>query len=210
LNPASVTDLGKLRAAIGARPPRASRLSLQGRIQAAVCVPLHDGPRGLEVWAIKRVDRLRHHAREIAFPGGKPDPGDRDLADTAFRETEEELGISRERLYLLGSLAPVPTATSRFTLNPFVALVEAGAEAKPSASEVAALIRMPLSDFFAGQVPYRAIELGSGWRSPIFDFEVGSMYGASAHVLEELLLVYASIKELAFPEPALTDEIPWQ
>jgi hypothetical protein len=36
------------------------------------------------------------------------------------------------------------------------------------------------------------------------------MYGASAHVLEELLLVYASIKELAFPEPALTDEIPWQ
>jgi 8-oxo-dGTP pyrophosphatase MutT (NUDIX family) len=162
------------------------------------------------VWAIKRVDRLRHHAREIAFPGGKPDPGDRDLADTAFRETEEELGISRERLHLLGSLAPVPTATSRFTLNPFVALVEAGAEAKPSASEVAALIRMPLSDFFAGQVPYRAIELGSGWRSPIFDFEVGSMYGASAHVLEELLLVYASIKELAFPEPTLTDEIPWQ
>jgi len=89
-------------------------------------VPLYAGARGLEVWAIKRVDRLRHHAREIAFPGGKPDPGDRDLMDTAFRETEEELGISRDRLHLLGPLAPVPTATSRFTLNPFVALVEAG------------------------------------------------------------------------------------
>jgi hypothetical protein len=36
------------------------------------------------------------------------------------------------------------------------------------------------------------------------------MYGASAHVLEELLLVYASTRELAFPEPTLTDKIPWQ
>jgi 8-oxo-dGTP pyrophosphatase MutT (NUDIX family) len=210
LNHGSATDLGKLRAAIAARPPRISRLSLEGRIQAAVCVPLHEGPRGIEVWAIKRVDTLRHHAREIAFPGGKPDPGDRDLADTALRETEEELGISRQHLQLIGALAAVPTATSSFTLNPFVALVDAGAQAKPHAGEVAALIRMPLADFFAGLVPYRAIELEMGWRSPIFDFEVGSMYGASAHVLEELLLVYASTRELAFPEPTLTDKIPWQ
>jgi 8-oxo-dGTP pyrophosphatase MutT (NUDIX family) len=210
LNHGSATDLGKLRAAIAARPPRISRLSLEGRIQAAVCVPLHEGPRGIEVWAIKRVDTLRHHAREIAFPGGKPDPGDRDLADTALRETEEELGISRQHLELIGALAAVPTATSRFTLNPFVALVDGGAQAKPHAGEVAALIRMPLADFFAGLVPYRAIELEMGWRSPIFDFEVGSMYGASAHVLEELLLVYASTRELAFPEPTLTDKIPWQ
>jgi hypothetical protein len=91
-----------------------------------------------------------------------------------------------------------------------VVLVDADAQAKPDAGEVAALIRMPLADFFAGVVPYRAIELEIGWRSPIFDFEVGSMYGASAHVLEELLLVYASISGLALPEPALTDEIPWQ
>jgi 8-oxo-dGTP pyrophosphatase MutT (NUDIX family) len=162
------------------------------------------------VWAIKRVDKLRHHAREIAFPGGKPDPRDRDLADTALRETEEELGISRQHLRLIGSLGPVPTATSRFTLNPFVGLVDQDAQAKPDAGEVAALIRMPLADFFAGLVPYRAVELGPGWRSPIFDFEVGSMYGASAHVMEELLLVYASISGLTFPEPELTNEIPWQ
>jgi 8-oxo-dGTP pyrophosphatase MutT (NUDIX family) len=210
LNHGSTADLDRLRAAIAARPPRISRISLEGRIQAAVCVPLHEGPRGLEVWAIKRVDTLRHHAREIAFPGGKPDPVDRDLADTALRETEEELGISREYLRLIGPLAAVPTATSRFTLNPFVVLVDTYAQARPDAGEVAALIRMPLADFFAGVVPYRAIELGTGWRSPIFDFEVGSMYGASAHVLEELLLVYASISGLSLPEPALTDEIPWQ
>jgi 8-oxo-dGTP pyrophosphatase MutT (NUDIX family) len=203
-------DLAALEAAIPRWRARETRWSLQGRIQAAVCVPLHEGPRGLEVWAIKRVDALRHHAREIAFPGGKPDAGDRDLADTALRETEEELGIRRSQLRLLGRLAPVPTATSRFTLNPFLAQVAAEAVARPDAGEVAALIRMPLDDFFAGAVPYRAVELGPGWRSPIFDFEVGSMYGASAHVMEELLLLYASVKALPFPEPRLTSDIPWQ
>jgi 8-oxo-dGTP pyrophosphatase MutT (NUDIX family) len=210
LRPDSATDLAALEAAIAGRPAVPSRFALEGRIPAAVCVPLHDGPRGLEVWAIKRVDALRHHARELAFPGGKPDPGDRDLADTALRETEEELGIPRARLRIIGTLSAVPTATSRFTLNPFLVQVDQGEEPRPDAGEVAALIRMPLVDFFSGRVPFRAIDLGPGWRSPIFDFEVGSMYGASAHVLEELLLAYASVKEISFPEPKLSTEIPWQ
>src|SRR5207253_1563570 len=158
LRPDSATDLAALATAIAGRgaPHRSSprargevgggSFALEGRIPAAVCLPLHDGARGLEVWAIKRMAALRHHAREIAFPGGKPDPGDRDLADTALREMEEELGIARTRLRMLGPLTPVPTATSRFTLNPFVVVVEEAAEAVPDAGEVAALIRMPLGD----------------------------------------------------------------
>ena len=202
-------DLDALAAAIARRPARASRWPTEGREQAAVCVPLHEGPRGLEVWAIKRTGDLRHHAREIAFPGGKRDDGDADLAATALREMEEELGIPRARLRLLGTLPAVPTATSHFTLNPFVAHVERGAVARPHAGEVAVLIRMPFEDFFAGRVPYRAVTLGGGRRSPIFDFEVGSMYGASAHVMEEMLLAYAEVCGLALPEPELTDVIPW-
>jgi 8-oxo-dGTP pyrophosphatase MutT (NUDIX family) len=210
LKPGSASELAALEAAIATRPRRPSRISLDGRIAAAVCVPLYEGPRGLEVWAIKRMEALRHHARELAFPGGKVDPADRDLLDTALRETEEELGIPRADLRVLGRLETVPTATSRFTLNPFVVQVSQGAEIRPAASEVAALVRMSLADFFGGRVPYRAVELGGGWRSPIFDFEVGSMYGASAHVLEELLRLYAAVKEHRFPEPTLTTEIPWQ
>jgi 8-oxo-dGTP pyrophosphatase MutT (NUDIX family) len=210
LRPGSASELAALQAAIATRSPRPSRISLSGRIAAAVCVPLYEGPRGLEVWAIKRMEALRHHARELAFPGGKVDPADSGLLDTALRETEEELGIPREGLRVLGPLEPVPTATSRFTLNPFVVQVAEGVEVRPAPGEVAALIRMSLADFFAGRVPYRAVELGSGWRSPIFDFEVGSMYGASAHVLEELLVLYAAVVERPFPEPALTKEIPWQ
>jgi hypothetical protein len=58
-------------------------------------------------------------------------------------------------------------------------------------------------------VSYRAVSLGRG-RSPIFDFEVGSMYGASAHILEELLALYGEVMGLQMPEPIPTEEIPWQ
>jgi 8-oxo-dGTP pyrophosphatase MutT (NUDIX family) len=172
-------------------------------------VPLHAGDGGLEVWVIKRTADMRHHARELAFPGGKHDHGDADLRDTALRELEEELGIPRGAVRVLGAMDRVPTATSRFTLNPFVVLVAKGTEATPHAGEVAALIRMPLADFFAGRVPYRAVRLDATRVSPIFDFDAGSMYGASAHVLDEVLRAYAAVHGLPFPEPVLTDRIPW-
>ncbi|MDQ6772401.1 MAG: CoA pyrophosphatase [Candidatus Dormibacteraeota bacterium] len=207
MTPASIAEL---RAALAARPPFQTRWATGDRIQAAVCVPLHEAPGGLEVWSIKRPDGLRHHAREIAFPGGKVAPEDRDLEATARRETEEELGVAQARLLSLGRLGAVPTATSRFTLNPFVVLVEAGPEPRPEPGEVAALIRSPLADFFGGRVPYRTVDLGGGYASPIFEFAEGSMYGATAHVLRELLEVWASLRGLGLPQPEPTDVIPWQ
>ncbi len=182
----------------------------EGRIPAAVLAPLHWGPEGLEVWAIRRPDGLRYHAREIAFPGGKPEPQDRDLEQTALREAEEELGVARRRLRILGRLQSVPTATSRFILHPFLATVERGDEPRINPAEVAELIRTPLLAFFAGQVGYRAVQLGDGRLSPIFDFGSASMYGASAHILLEVLQLHADSHGLRLPEPGLTDVIPWQ
>jgi 8-oxo-dGTP pyrophosphatase MutT (NUDIX family) len=205
----SIADLEALAAAVAGRRSWASLGAEAGRIQAAVAVPLHLGPRRLEVWAIKRTADMRHHAGEIAFPGGQRDEADPDLRHTALRELEEELGIGGDRVRVLGAMGRFPTATSRFTLNPYVVLVAEGTIARPHAGEVAALITMPVSDFFAGRVPYRAVELGTGRRSPIFVFEAGAMYGASAHVLDELLRAHAELRGLPYPEPELTDEIPW-
>ena len=165
--------------------------------------------RGDELWCIKRPDGLRHHARELAFPGGKPDPGDADLQATALRELAEELGIDPGAVTVLGPLTPVPTATSRFALHPIWVEIAPGTEALPEPGEVAALIRTPVSRFFDGIVPYRAVDLGA-YTSPIFDFPEGSMYGASAHVLLEALLVYGELAGERLPEPELTTSIPWQ
>src|SRR5690242_14526886 len=95
MTPDSMSEIDAIATAIDGRRTWPAYGSQHGRIQAAVSVPLHRGGRGLEVWAIKRTDGLRHHAREIAFPGGQRDDGDRDLRDTALRELEEELGIDR-------------------------------------------------------------------------------------------------------------------
>lgn len=199
----------ELRGALAGRTPRVSRWPLEGRASAGVLVPLHEGPRGPEVWAIKRPDGLRHHAREVAFPGGKADPGDVDLLATAVREFEEEIGIDRRHLELVGELSPVPPATSRFLIHPFVAEVRPGAVASPTPGEVAALIVAPLADFYDGSIPYRMVALNGG-SSPIFDFEAGSMYGATAHILEELLDLYGRLAGVRLPAPAVADRIPWQ
>ena len=212
MTPDSTAD--QLRALAGAlehREHRPSPWSLAGRVAAGVAVPLHPGGRGLEALMIKRPGTMRHHAREVAFPGGRPEAADGgDLLQTALRETEEELGLARADLTPLGALSPVPTATSTFLLHPYAVAVARHAQAVPHPGEVDALIRMPLDDFLEGRVPFRAIALGGHRLSPIFDFDAGSMYGASAHVLEELLTVYAAVRGLPLPEPVLTDRIPWQ
>jgi 8-oxo-dGTP pyrophosphatase MutT (NUDIX family) len=160
------------------------------------------------VYCIRRPDGLRHHSREMAFPGGKRDPEDADLDATALRETEEELGIPRSRLRLLGRLAAVPTATSLFTLNPVVAEVLAGAAPDPGPDEVAQLVTFRLEDFFLGRLRYQAIDLGR-YLSPIFHFDEGAMYGATAHILLELLDLYGAVCELEPPQPELTTILPW-
>jgi 8-oxo-dGTP pyrophosphatase MutT (NUDIX family) len=163
---------------------------------------------GLEIWAIKRPDRLRHHSREIGFPGGKPEPQDGNLLNTALRETEEELAIDSSLLRVLGALAPVPTATSLFALHAFVVGLAPDTVATPAPGEVEELLTLDVQRFLRGEVPYSAVDLG-GYRSPIFGFAAGAMYGASAHILEEVLEACAEASGVKMPEPAPASGIPW-
>lgn len=91
---------------------------------AAVLAPLL--PPALEVGArlvlIERAGNLRAHAGQLAFPGGKPEPGDRDLLETALREAEEEVALPRAQVEVLGRLEPVPVP-SGFLVVPFVGVV---------------------------------------------------------------------------------------
>src|SRR5438876_4080175 len=86
-----------------------------GRRPAAVLVPLVGGPEPSVVFT-KRTEHLSRHPGEISFPGGMRHEEDPDLLATALRETEEELGLDRELVDVLGRLEPLETFTTGFTI----------------------------------------------------------------------------------------------
>lgn len=92
----------------------------------------------------KRSSALKHHPGQIAFPGGKQDDGDADLAATALRESWEEVGLEPNNVEILGQLPTHETVTS-FQVTPFVALVQRPFEPKPEAGEVDEVFQVPLS-----------------------------------------------------------------
>jgi 8-oxo-dGTP pyrophosphatase MutT (NUDIX family) len=91
---------------------------------AAVLVPMVQTDSGLRVLLTQRTDHLRHHAGQISFPGGRTEPTDADAAATALREAEEEVGLSRSRVQVIGRMPPYITVTG-YIVTPVVGLVTA-------------------------------------------------------------------------------------
>lgn len=111
--------------------------------QAAVLVPLVARPEPT-LLLTQRTSHLANHSGQIAFPGGKVDPTDVDVVDAALREAEEEVGLAREFVQVLGTL-PIYTTGSAFVITPVVALVRPGFTLAPNAGEVADVFEVPLS-----------------------------------------------------------------
>jgi 8-oxo-dGTP pyrophosphatase MutT (NUDIX family) len=88
-----------------------------------VLVPLVQRDDGLHVLLTRRTDHLRDHAGQISFPGGRSEPDDADPAATALREAEEEVGLPRDRVEVIGEL-PAYTTVTHFVVTPVVALVQ--------------------------------------------------------------------------------------
>jgi len=110
--------------------------------EAAVLIPLVVGSDGLRLVLTKRSSRLRHHPGQIALPGGKRDTGDADLAATALREAQEEVGLDPAEAAILGQLAPHETVTG-FAVTPFVAQLAGPFVARPEAGEVDEVFEVP-------------------------------------------------------------------
>ncbi len=116
-----------------------------GRTPAAVLVPVIDRPEGLTVLLTERAADLRHHAGQIAFPGGRIEPTDTDAIAAALRETREEIGLGADRIEILGFLDD-QLVISGYRVTPVVGLVQPGFELIIDQSEVATHFEVPLTD----------------------------------------------------------------
>jgi 8-oxo-dGTP pyrophosphatase MutT (NUDIX family) len=113
-------------------------------VPAAVLIALVRRSEGLAILYTERSPDLRSHSGQIAFPGGKVDPTDRDVADAALREAWEEVALKREEARVLGYLPLYFTGTN-YLITPVVAVVEPGGPFIPNPGEVRSVFEVPLN-----------------------------------------------------------------
>ncbi len=129
------------------------------------------------------------HSAQISFPGGKQEPTDNDLEDTALREAEEEVGIQRTGLKIQGPLSEVYIPPSGFLVTPYLATLHERPTWVPDPREVQQIIEFPLADLVApNAIQEHPIELSNGMviRAPGFKVQEHIVWGATAMMLGEL------------------------
>jgi 8-oxo-dGTP pyrophosphatase MutT (NUDIX family) len=150
------------------------------------------------VFTRRRTD-LRRHAGEISFPGGRRDPEDADLRETALREAEEEIGLPRSDVRLLGELEPTSTFVTGYLIHPFVGLIPAGRRWQPSPAEVYAVLELPLQALRDGRTRTQLERRGIAFETDAYIIGETVIWGATARIVENLL---EQLEELLGAAPA--------
>jgi 8-oxo-dGTP pyrophosphatase MutT (NUDIX family) len=158
------------------------------QVQAAVLVALYESDHGeLRVVLTRRRADLRRHAGEIAFPGGRRDPEDATLRDTALREAEEEIGLARSEVTVVGALERTSTFVTNYAIHPFVGLLKGPHPWRTSELEVDAVLEPTLHEVCAGRTRTRLERRGISFETDAYVFDEQLVWGATARILEGLL-----------------------
>jgi 8-oxo-dGTP pyrophosphatase MutT (NUDIX family) len=159
---------------------------------AAVLVPLIDHPDGMSVLLTQRTPHLSAHAGQISFPGGRIEGGDADATEAALRETEEEIGLTRAHIRVIGRLDTYVTGTG-FEITPIVGIVKVPFPLVIDPFEVSEAFEVPLS-FVLNPSNHRRMTREFEQRKRVFfvlPFENRNIWGATAGILVNLAEVLA-------------------
>jgi 8-oxo-dGTP pyrophosphatase MutT (NUDIX family) len=156
---------------------------------ASVLMPLVQRENGLTLLLTQRTAHLNDHAGQISLPGGRVDEGDSSAVDTALRETEEEVGLHRRHIEVLGTLPDYFTGTG-FQVTPVVSLVQPPFDLRADPFEVAEIFEVPLVFLMDGaNHQRRTFELPNGMGTRTFytmPYDRFFIWGATAGMLRNL------------------------
>ncbi len=133
------------------------------------------------------------HSGQMSFPGGKKDEADPDIVETALRETEEEIGIAKNRIEVIGSLSELYIPPSNFLVFPTVGFAESISSFQPHENEVEKVVEIPL-DFFLDRnnINYKTeIKLFNEHivQVPAYIYNEHIIWGATAIMLSEFTFI---------------------
>ena len=160
-------------------------------VESAVLVPIYRDASG--DWRIVLIRRAEGglHGGQLAFPGGRRDPADASALETALREAEEEIGLTRDRVRILEALPVFDTLSTAFRVAPFLALVTPPPSWRRNQREVAEVLEPRVAELAAPEARGEEDYQLPGWAEPrrVRYLRVGSarLWGVSYRILEPVL-----------------------
>lgn len=165
-------------------------------IKAAVLILLYPDKESLYTVFIRRPDYPGIHSGQISLPGGKTEENDADITITALRETEEEIGINRQEVEILGFLSPLFIPVSNMLVNPVVGFIAEKPVFHSQPGEVAELIETAIEEFLKPENIQDKIKIIRLTRAivPFYNINGHHIWGATAMIISEFTELLQRIK----------------
>jgi len=164
--------------------------------QAAVLILLYLVDNEIYFFLTKRTDELKHHKGQISLPGGTQE-GNEKLIDTALRETQEEIGINKTSISIIGTITPLFVPVTGFMIYPFIGYSLNKLNPKPDPAEVATIFSVNISDLLnkENRTTEKRNIRGYDVQVPYFKLNDYQVWGATSMILSEFRDLIKSINE---------------
>jgi 8-oxo-dGTP pyrophosphatase MutT (NUDIX family) len=146
---------------------------------SAVLIPLFYNQGQYHVLLTERSEEVDFHKGQVCFPGGRREPSDSSLLQTALREAEEEISLKAEDVEILGEFDDNLTLTSNYVISPFVARIPYPYPLKADGREIREIFSVPLS-FLMDEDNFKQ-------NSYSYEYEGHIIWGATARILKQLM-----------------------
>ncbi len=154
-----------------------------------------------EEWKLVMIKRAEYdgvHSGQIAFPGGKKEETDKNLLQTALRESEEEVGIHHSDVEIIGKISPLYIPVSNMCVHPYIGYLISKPVFVKQDKEVQSVLSIPLKKLLSEETRTKAIFQGANYKieAPCYQVNDYKIWGASAMILSEFVSVLNNISDL--------------